>query len=187
MEESQERNEAALDAARAAGDPEALALAHLGLSRVAFEQGDYKRALALAQKAREHARGLDPALGGQAPLHAEAQSRRMLGDLDTAAELLRESLALNRQIDDLGMVAVELHNLGHVEIRRGNIVEAERLFAELGASDDAYGALNGAALALARGDEDRARELLVRAEAVEGELPPDDRAELDWLRERLGG
>jgi tetratricopeptide (TPR) repeat protein len=184
VKESRARNQAALEAAQAVGDPEALALAHLGLSRVAFEEGDYERALAQARAAREHARSLEPALG-QGPLHTEAQSTRMLGDLHRAAELLAESLALNRRIGDPGMVAVELHNLGHVEIRRGNVETAERIFDELGASDDTHGTLNGAALAHARGDDHRARELLARAEQVRGELAADDRAELDWLRERL--
>jgi tetratricopeptide (TPR) repeat protein len=184
VEESHARNQAALETAQAVGDPEALALAHLGLSRVAFEDGDYERALAQARAARELARGLEPALG-QGPLHTEAQSTRMLGDLDTAAELFAQSLALNRRIGDLGMVAVELHNLGHVEIRRGNVEAAERIFNELGVGDDAHGTLGGAALAHARGDDHRARELLAHAELVRGELAADDRAELDWLREQL--
>jgi tetratricopeptide (TPR) repeat protein len=178
------RNQAALEAAQAVGDPEALALAHLGLSRVAFEDGDYKRALAQARAAREHARDLQTALD-QGPLHTEAQSTRMLGDLDRAADLLAESLALNRRIGDTGMVAVELHNLGHVEIRRGNVEAVERIFDELGAGDDAQSTLSGAALAHARGDDHRARELFARAELVRGELAADDRAELDWLREHL--
>jgi tetratricopeptide (TPR) repeat protein len=182
--ESRARNQAALDAALAVGDPEALALAHLGLSRVAFEDGDYVPALAQAQAAREHSRDLQPALG-QGPLHTEAQSTRMLGDLDRAAELLAQSLALNRRIGDTGMVAVELHNLGHVEIRRGNLEAAERILDELGVGDDAHGTLSSAALAHARGDDHRARELLARAELVRSELAADDRAELNWLRQRL--
>jgi hypothetical protein len=62
------------------------------------------RALAQAQAAREHSRDLQPALG-QGPLHTEAQSTRMLGDLDRAAELLAQSLALNRRIGDTGTIA----------------------------------------------------------------------------------
>jgi hypothetical protein len=55
----------------------------------------------------------------------------------------------------------------------------------LGAGDDAQSTLSGAALAHARGDDHRARELFARAELVLGELAADDRAELDWLREHL--
>jgi tetratricopeptide (TPR) repeat protein len=195
QEDSRARSEASLEVARAVEDPEALALAHLGVSRVAFLDGEYDHARSLATHAREFARTLDPAMG-QAPLHMEAQGTRLAGDYDRAAALFEESLALNRHLGDLGMVGVELHNLGHVEIHRGNIDAAERYFAEceeLGASDDAYGAamthLNRAVVAFARGEDDRARELLGDAESLLGGIDfypaPDDRFELEGLRERL--
>jgi len=184
-EESRHRNEAALAAARAADDPEALALACLGLSRVVLADGDHERARSLAIEAREHARPLAPAMD-QAPLHLHAQATRLAGDYDEAAALFEESLALNRRIGDPGMVAVELHNLGHVELHRGNVDAAERYFDELGPAGDPYGAamtrLSEAALAVARGDGDRARPLL---DGIEIELAPDDQFELDWLRARL--
>jgi tetratricopeptide (TPR) repeat protein len=193
-EDSRARSEASLEAARAVQDPEALALAHLGLSRVAFLDGEYDLARSLAAEAREFARTLEPALG-QAPLHMHAQSTRLTGDYDRAAALFEESLALNRRLGDLGMVGVELHNLGHVEIHRGNIDAAERYFVEcqeLGASDDGFGAamtrLNRAVVAFARGEDDRARALLGdESLLVETDFfqAPDDRFELDWLRERL--
>jgi tetratricopeptide (TPR) repeat protein len=194
-EDSRSRSEASLEAARGVQDPEALALAHLGLSRVAFLDGEYDLARSLAAEARELARTLEPALG-QAPLHMHAQGTRLTGDFGQAAALFEESLALNRRLGDLGMVVVELHNLGHVEIHRGNIDAAERYFVEceeLGASDDAYGAamarLNRAVVAFARGEDDRARTLLGDADslllATDFFQAPDDRFELDWLRERL--
>jgi hypothetical protein len=185
-EESRRRNEAALAAARASGDPEALTLACLGLSRVAVDEGDPERGRAFAVEAREHAAPLEPALGGQGPLHLHAQSLRLAGDYDGAAALFAESLALNRRIGDAGMVVVELHNLGHVELRRGNVDAAERCFAELGPATDPYGAamvrLNAAAVAVARGDPGRARGLI---EGIDIELEPDDQRELDWVRARL--
>lgn len=194
-EDSRARGEACLEAARAVQDPEALALAHLGLSRVAFLDSEYDHARSLATQAREFARTLEPALG-QAPLHMHAQGTRLTGNYDQAAALFEESLALNRRLGDLGMVGVELHNLGHVEIHRGNIDAAERYFAEseeLTASDDAYGAamthLNRAVVALARGEDDRARALLGVSESLLMETDlyqaPDDRFELDWLRGQL--
>jgi tetratricopeptide (TPR) repeat protein len=195
QEDSRARSEASLEVARAVQDPEAMALAHLGLSRVAFLDGEYDHARSLAAQAREFARTLEPAMG-QAPLHMHAQGTRLTGDYDGAAALFEESLALNRHLGDLGMVGVELHNLGHVEIHRGNIDAAERYFAEceeLGASDDAYGAamthLNRAVVAFARGEDGRARELLGDAESLPGGTDfypaPDDRFELEGLRERL--
>jgi ATP/maltotriose-dependent transcriptional regulator MalT len=192
---SRRRNEAALAAAQAVGDAEALALAHLGLSRLAVEQGEYARGRELAVAARRHARGLGPAMG-QAPLHLHAQATRLGGDYDGAAALFTESLALHREIGDDGMVVVELHNLGHVEIHRGNAKAAERRFAELkrlSTMDDPYSeamvSLNDAATAFCRGDDTRAARLLDRAEAIlrEARIPAaaDDRFELDWLRARL--
>jgi tetratricopeptide (TPR) repeat protein len=194
-EDSRRRNEAALEAARASGDAEALALAHLGLSRVALDDGDYERSQALAIEARRHARRLGPAMG-QAPLHLHAQSTRLAGDYDRAAELFRESLDLNREIGDEGMVYVELHNLGHVEIHRGDPESAARCFSELtrlASADDPYSAamtsLNEAALAFTRGDDARASDFLDRAETMlrDARIPAasDDRFELDWLRARL--
>jgi ATP/maltotriose-dependent transcriptional regulator MalT len=194
-EDARRRNEAALDAARATGDPEALALAHIGLDRVAFEDGDYGRARDLAVQAREYARTLQPAME-QGALHGHAQATRLLGDDDGAAALFEESLALNRRIGDEGMVAVELHNLGHVEIRRGSVDAAERYFAELAelpSSDDPYSAamtyFNKAALAYGRGDKDRAGALLASARSTldQAGMEPfaDDRFELDWLAERV--
>ncbi len=133
----------------------------------------------------------------QAPLHLHAQSTRLAGDYDGAAELLAESLALNRRLGDRGMVAVELHNLGHVELHRGHTDAAARLFAEcaqLEADDDPYGAamreLNEAAVAFATGELERARAGLDSADSIleeSGTEPAsDDRFELDWLRGRLG-
>ncbi len=99
--ESRERNEAALAAAREVDDPEALALAHLGLCRNDFGAEHYERARSHAEQALGYANGLGPAMS-QAPLHGYAQSTRFMGDLDEAAALLERSLALNREIDDRG-------------------------------------------------------------------------------------
>jgi ATP/maltotriose-dependent transcriptional regulator MalT len=85
------------------------------------------------------------------------------------------------------MVGVELHNLGHLELHRGNLDVAERCFAEvadLRDHDHPYEAamthLNQAALAVAHGDHRRAAGLLGRTQAT-----PDDAFEVDWLRGQL--
>ena len=86
---------------------------------------------------------------------------------------------------------MELHNIGHVELHRGN-VDAERCFAECADvrdHDDPYEAamthLNHAALAFARGDRERATELLRRTQSrLHGAgivLDPDDAFEVAWL------
>ncbi len=191
-EESRRRNEEALEIAEAVDDPEALALAQLGLSRIAVDDGDHERALELATSARAHAAGLGEAMG-QAPLHSHAQATRLAGHYEEAARLFEQSLALNRRIDDQSMVTVEMHNLGHVEIHRGNADAAEQQFSQIPHSDDPYSEgmtrLNEAALAFRRDEHDRAHSLLDRAEAIfrdNGiEAAADDRFELDWLREQL--
>ena len=192
FDESRERSEAALAAAQESGDAEALSLAHLGLCRLAFGAGDYERARDLAQEALRHAEGLTAAMS-QGSTHGLAQSTRFLGDLDQAAALLERSLALNRQIDDAGMVSVELHNLAYVELHRGKMESARRLFEELAGrvtADDPFTVamvwMNEAAVALTNRDRESAASLLASVDATLAEsgieLPPDDQHELEWLR-----
>ena len=195
LEESRGRSQAALAAALAVNDPEALTLAYLAQSRIAFEEGDYAQSLTLAVKSRDFARSLDPAMG-QAPLFLHAQATRMTGDYDKAATLFEQSLDLNRRINDRGMVMAELQNLSLVEIHRGNVDAAERYFAEskkLGSAEDPYSAamakLFKAMITFTRGDHDLSRTLLHRAEAIlkdaEMDAGPDDQFEINWLRGKL--
>src|SRR5262245_28317010 len=73
-----------------------------------------------------------------------AQAARLMGALDETATLFEESLALNRSIGDAGMVLAELHNLGHVELRRGKVDVAEKAFAEGYAAADPNDPYDGA-------------------------------------------
>ena len=178
------RNEDAFALARQLGDDEAMLFAQLGLSRVVFDDGNAERAAELAAAAR--ALAPDEATS-QATLHMQAQAARLAGDYDAAAHFFEKSLALNRRIDDPGMVTVELHNLGLVEIRRGNADAAEGYFAQLPPADDEHGQalmrLNEAAVAFRRGDAEGARALLA---GIDRELLfKDDRAELEWLEAQL--
>jgi tetratricopeptide (TPR) repeat protein len=195
--ESRERNEAALEVARAVGDREAESLALVGLSRVAFRDGDYARVRALAAESRELTRDLGAATHA-APLHMLAAGTRLAGNYHEALALYTASLELNRRLGDTRMVAIELHNLGHVELHRRNLDAAERRFAErasLHNPDDPYEAamthLNQAALAFARGDSGHAAELLRRTSSTVDDaglvLDPDDAFEVAWLRDRLDG
>ncbi len=191
IEESRQRSQAALDAALVVNDQEALTLAYLGLSRVAFAHGDYAQSLAMAVKARESARDLDLAMG-QAPLFLHASATRLTGDYDKAAALFEQSVDLNRRIGDQGMVAAELQNLAFVEIHRGNVEAAERYVSEcekLGSANDPYNAamtnLTRAMIAFARGDKNRSQTLLQHAQSIlkEAKLEPgpDDQFEFSWL------
>jgi tetratricopeptide (TPR) repeat protein len=193
--DSQQRNETALEVARAIGDHEAEALALVGLSRVALRDGDYARVRARAAEALELAR----VLGDEArvmPLHLLAAGTRLAGDHAQAIELYRESLDLNRRLGDTRMVSVELHNIGHVELHRGNVEAAELSFvecAEIRNPDNPYDSamthLNNAALAFQRGDRERAKEALSLTRTTLSDagivLDPDDAFEFDWLDERL--
>jgi tetratricopeptide (TPR) repeat protein len=185
-EGARRRNEDAAALAEELQDPEALLFANLGLSRVAAEAGDGERAATLAAEAHRLASDFDAAME-QAPLHMRAQAARLAGDYDTAAALFEQSLALNRAIDDPSMVPVELHNLGLVEIRRGNADTAERYFAELPPPQDPYRQaltrMDVAAVAFLRGDSDKARQLLADVES--GDFASDDLEVLRWLQEQL--
>lgn len=193
--ESRVRNQAALVTARAVGDREAESLALVGLSRLAFREGDNARVRALASEARNLTSGLD-ARAGVMPLHMLAAGTRLDGDYDDAIELYNESLAVVRDLGDSRMVGMELHNMGHVELHRGNVDAAARCFteaAEIRDRDDLYETamthLNQAALAFAQGDGHNAATLLQRMQSALDSaaivLDPDDAFEVGWLRSNL--
>jgi tetratricopeptide (TPR) repeat protein len=194
---SRERCEQALAIAREAGDAESESLALVGLSRAAFREGQHDEVVRLARDARKRAASVGREAEA-APLHMQAAGTRLLGALDDAAELYRESLELARSLGNERGIAMEEHNLGHVELRRGNIEEAERLFAaRRGYADtsadpyeQAMTALNEAALAAARREVGIARERFAETRRLLEEkriaLDPDDAFEFDALATRFG-
>ncbi len=196
MQDSLASNKAALDCSRVVDDPETESLALVGLSRVALRNGDYVRVRDLALQARRLASELEPEADVM-PLHLLAVGYRLSGSYDDAARLYTESLGLNRSLGDAGMVATELHHLGHLELHRGNLEKAEQYFNERETLrnmqdpyEDALTDLNQAALAYYRGEPAHARELLAHARATLGRaginLDPDDAFEVKWLEDRLG-
>src|SRR5881628_412604 len=192
---SQARNDEALRVAREIGDPEAEALALVGLSRVALRAGEYDSVRRFADEALRITRGLEREAQVM-PLHLLAAGTRLSGDYERATALYADSLALNRELQDSGMVRTELHNLGHVSLHRGDVATAERFFAECSGLrrgsqnpyDRAMELLNGAALAFHRGETEGATGVVAEVESTldrEGiALDPDDRFEVDWLRGR---
>ena len=168
----------------------------VGLSRVALRDGDYARVRKLASSALD----LVANMRGDAqlmPLHLLAAGTRLAGEYEAALQLYTESLELSRRLEDDRMVAVELHNIGHVYLHLGRLADAEAAFAErlslLGEGADAYNqamtALNRASLAHAHGDPDTASTWLDETTAILRnagvELDPDDAFEVRWLRDRL--
>lgn len=192
---SRQRNEEALAVARKLGDPEAESLALVGLSRVAFRDGRHDDVVELATRARKLAAPIG-AGAEAAPLHMQAAGTRLLGDYDGAAKLYRESMELALRLGNKRGVAMEQHNLAHVELHRGNVDEAERLFSArldfTRASADPYEhamtALNEAAVAAARRDDERASERFAAARRVLDAngivLDPDDASEFQSLGDR---
>jgi tetratricopeptide (TPR) repeat protein len=195
MDESRLRSEEAVRIGQAIGDKEVEALGLVGLSRVALRSGDYERVKSLASQALALTEKLDPPARVW-PLHLLAAGTRLAGQYDAAAELYRKSLDLNRSLHNKGLVATELHNLGHVQIHRGDLAEAERCFQErvplVNESepyDRAMLQLNRAALACFRKDLGPARQFINQTkstlEAAGIVLDPDDAFEVSWLEEQL--
>lgn len=194
-ERSRARNEEALTVARAASDPRGECDALTGLARVALREGDYGRVVELAEEARRRAQAVGDREAEAGPLHLLAAGIRLGGDYARARDLYTESLELNRGLGNAGWVAMELNNLGWVELHLGAVEAAATRFRERDAMevDDIYGGawhdLNWAAVAAARGDELEARTLLAKGKealaALGIALDPDDKSELDWLSEQL--
>ncbi|HEY3544250.1 MAG TPA: hypothetical protein VGK79_17070 [Gaiellaceae bacterium] len=185
-----------LDLARRLGDVRGECDGLTGLARAALRDGDYAAVAAYAEqgvrKAREAA---DPA-AEVGPLHLHAAGVRLGGDYDAARDLYLESLALADRLGNERIEQMEYHNLGWVELHRGDPDSAARMFAErdarsgLDAYGDAWSELNAAAIALGRGDRARAVSQFEagtkKLEATGAALDPDDQSELGWLRGRLG-
>lgn len=194
-ERSRQRNEELLELARATNDVRGECDALTGLARLALRDGDFAEVVSLAREGRAKAAACDDAAAEAAPLHLEAAGTRLQQRYDDAAALYRQSLDLNSRLGNPAMVAAEEHNLGWVELHRGDVDAAEEWFRrrDAAAVPDAYGdawsALNWAAVAAVRGDWDEARRRFdTGREALDNlgvALDPDDRFEFDWLAGQL--
>lgn len=184
-----------LDLARELGDVRGECDGLTGLARKALRAGDFPKVAEYAAEGLRKARaGGDRAAEGS-PLHLCAAGTRLSGDYDRARDLYLESVALGDELGDAGRVQREFHNLGWVELHRGDIDAAERMFAErdarsgLDAMGDAWTDLNRAAVALARGRREEAARLFEAGKRQLDEfgaaLDPDDRFEFDWLSSQL--
>ena len=167
---SRDLNARSLALAREADDPEAIANALAGLMRLGLRARDFDELEKLATEGEDVARSAgNPALR-RLPLHMRAESARMRGDLSRARELYDASIALNEELGNEVMVAVELGNKAWVEVAERRLDEAERLLrASLEATTDDYGIafclLGLARVELERGHE-RGAEVLGAAEAM---------------------
>ncbi|MDQ2911342.1 MAG: hypothetical protein M3R39_10085 [Actinomycetota bacterium] len=194
-EPSREFAQQTLDLARQLGDVRGECEGLTGLARAALREGDYEKvaehAAAGVRKAREAG---DPSAEAS-PLHLQAAGVRLSGNYDLARELYLESVALADRLGNERMKQMEFHNLGWVELHRGDVENAARMFAERDARSgvDAYGDawkdVNAAALSSARGERAEALPLFERGRTKLFELgvalDPDDQFEMNWLTRQL--
>jgi tetratricopeptide (TPR) repeat protein len=184
--------------ARAASDVQGEIDGLCMIARVGLRRADFPRVAMFAAEARNLANDRNDRRLERMPLHLQAAAARMQGNFESARELYTESIALNRQLGEDRMVAAEHRNLAYVELHDGNAARARELFASSATLARACGyealepylLLDSAVLALESGDTTRAQEQLSEATAnfeAAGQIPdPDDAAELEWLRGRLG-
>lgn len=189
---SREYNEKALAAATSTGDARGECDALTGLARVALRDGRYEDVAALSRHARERARSAEDRAAEASPLHLEAAGVRLQERYDEARGLYEESLRLSEELADERGVAMELHNLGWVELHLGHVDEAAKHFERRDQSPGGHEAydrtwtdLNWAAVAALRGDREDASRRLERGRQLLNEqaekLDPDDQFELDWV------
>lgn len=190
-ERSRARNQELLDIAQATGDVRGECDGFTGMARLALRDGDYAEVVRLAREARAKAVKANDPPAEAAPLHLEAAGTRLQRRYDEARRLYLESLDLNQRLENAPFVAMERHNLGWVDLHRGDLDAAEAWFRErdAGSPPDAYGDpwvdLNWAAVAVTRGRRDEAKQRFeagrAALERLGTTLDPDDQAELDWL------
>jgi hypothetical protein len=131
------------------------------------------------------------------PLHLQALTARLSGDLELARGLFHESIALSHFLEDSAALPTEYCNLGYVEFYRGDFGTARLLFA-MGLTTAARArdlrvlakiALSVAVIAEADGDLEQAVGLLAAADgawATQGQVPgPDDVIERNRLYQKL--
>ena len=165
-------NGESLALARQAADPDATVRALAGLMRLGLRERDFGEVERLAAECDELARAAGVPALRRMPIHMRAEAARMQGELSRARQLYDESIALNRELGNQPMVAVELGNKAWVEIATGHLDEAEKLLQaslEATGEEEAYGIafclLGLARVELERG-RDRGGEILGAAEAV---------------------
>jgi len=171
LREGQGWLEAALAAQGDTPDPVLLparARALRGAGRLAWQQGDYTRAVARHAEALALWRRLGDEQGVASALTSLGNVASRQGDDARAVALHAESLALRRRLGDTSGVAIALGNLGRVALQQGDDTRAAALLEEslalqrrLGDTWGVAAALSGLGRVAARqGDYDRATTLL---------------------------
>ncbi len=194
-EPSRDYAQQTLDLARQLHDVRGESDGLTGLARAALRDGDYEEVARLAAEGVAKARESGDLAAEGSPLHLQAAGLRLSGEYDRAREVYLESVALADRLGDEQRKQMEFHNLGWVELHRGDLEAAARMFTErdsrsgVDAYVDAWQSLNQAALALARGNRAEGARLVESGKrqltALGVALDPDDQSELDWLDAQL--
>ena len=183
-------HEQGLALGRGADDPTVVALALSGLARIAL-RADVERARALCREALAVTEGTSDRFGRSSALHVLGVAAQMAGDLDEARTVMRERLEVMRQLENYAGISGEAGNLSMVERQLGHLYAAESLAREALEIDFRRGdvlqlpwKLNGlAAVAVERGEHERAARLIGAADAMRDEhgaaWPPDERVHYD--------
>ena len=191
----------ALQIGRRIGNPTVIALALVGLARIALRT-DVDEARRLCRDALAATEGTADRDGRSSALHVLAVAAQMAGDLQEARDLMRQRIELGRTTGNLSTIAIESNNLSMVERQLGNFEEAEVLArTALDISNRRRDALaiawnlNGlAACAALLGHSQRAATLVGAADAAMasagGAWPPDELVHynrtVEMLKEGMG-
>ncbi len=186
----------ALDIGRRVDDPPLISGALGGLSRVALRT-DVAEGRRLAGEALAVSDAAADEPGRSNALHLLGVGAQIAGDLPEARDWMTQRLALLRGTDNEFLIASEAANLSMVERQLGNLETAEELVREALQISERIGdlfvrpfAIAGlAAIAMERGEFERAATLVGAAEAImEAQhmaWPPDERPHYEHMLAEL--
>jgi predicted ATPase/DNA-binding SARP family transcriptional activator len=174
-------SEAALDAARRAGEPRFVANALSNLGAIVLAAGDHERAAHVLEEAVDRAREVGDTRIAALAINNLGDLALTTGDYDRAGPLFEESHELLVARGDTANIARSLFNRGAVDLMVGDGNAADRRFrealvlaGETGDKEDIAWCLEGlASVAAAAGDGERAATLLGVAGALLGEMGAD--------------
>ncbi|HUG49145.1 MAG TPA: tetratricopeptide repeat protein [Candidatus Limnocylindria bacterium] len=186
----------ALEIGRRLNDAALISQALGGLSRVALRT-DVAKGRRLAHAAYEVSLSADDEPGISNALHLLGVGAQIAGDLLEARDWMSRRLALVRRLGNDFLIASEASNLSMVERQLGDLAAAEALAREALEVGERIGdqftkpfAISGlAAIALERGEHERAARLLGAVEAMmeaqKMEWPPDERPHYEHMLREL--
>lgn len=172
-------------------NPTVIALALVGLARIALRTTGTEEARKLCREALAVTEGTDDRAGRSSAMHVLGVAAQMAGDFLEARDVMSRRISLAREMGNLATVSIESGNLSMVERQLGNLDKAEALAREALEIDYSRGdemsipwKMNGlAAVARDRGEFVRAATLVGIADATQeasgGAWPPDEREHYD--------